>query len=143
MLKMGVKVIFLFCALMGIPFLNSTLAKCPYKIYSIQGQIVNNENTSIEHALVVTFFDEESFGCSEFTSATGTYEIRCIYDTYKRTSFFSGDICGKTPALITIIVYAEDYDPKRITLKAEKVQPRDDAKTFRMPPIVLHRNPSQ
>lgn len=142
MFKREMNIIVLLCYLICILFLNSALADCPVEIYGITGRIVRHEGTPIENALVLIFFDEESFGCSSFTLATGQYGIRCMYDTYKRTSFFSGDICGEKPSSITIVVYAEDYDPKRIVMKAEKVKTKDEEYVFTVPPIILHQKPS-
>ena len=107
--------------------------------YTVRGEIMWQYDcdmfSPIPNAKVTVFFDDSNVGCTSYTNEKGEYSIEYAYSTYSH--YFLGDVCGKEPNKITVIVIAEGFSDYRVTFKIKDVKKDIDGNGFYIP--MIHR----
>ena len=131
------RAVLIFVAVMVMNcFAEMSAAKCPSDKYNINSTVVDSSGAPVNEASISVFFDHQESGFTAYSSGTGQFSVKCLYNTFRRTSLF-GDICNDAPSSLTIIVHANGYFTKMVKVKSGPIQNIEGINILEIPPVVL------
>ena len=117
-------------------FVELATAKCPSEIYEIKGVVLDTNSNPVNEASISIFFDDQESGFTGHVVIKGSFSVRCLYDTFKKSTIF-GDKCKDTPSSLTVIVHARGYFTKKMNVKISRAKKTEKINMLEIPPVIL------